>query len=136
MPFAVTIVDAGPWLAIDYSGVVAGDELVASRAEAAALNEAGVVKDFILDFTDVSEFVLSTESVDQIHAVDRTRSGLLLSGRCAIVVARELIEIGATFLAVVSPLDLDYRTFSDRSSAEAWLRGDLATPPPPLPRRR
>lgn len=136
MPYTITIDEANLWLAIDFTGVVEGDQLVASRVEAAASNADAAMKDFILDFTDVTEFVLSTESVDGIHAVDRTRSEVLPSGRCAIVVSRELVEIGATFLAAVSPLNLDYRTFSDRAHAEAWLRGDLSDVPPTLPRRR
>lgn len=136
MPYAITIDETGRWLAIDFTGVVEGDQLVASRVAAATLNATAAVKDFILDFSSVTEFVLSTESVAGIHAVDRTRSEVLPSGRCAIVVSRELVEIGATFLAAVSPLNLDYRTFSDRTRAEAWLRGDLSNLPPTLPRRR
>ena len=100
------------------------------------MNAEAAVKDFILDFSRVTEFVLSSESVDEIHAVDRARSQAIPSGRCAIVAARELIEIGTAFLAAVSPLNLDFRTFSNRARAEAWLRGDLSDLPPSMPRRR
>jgi hypothetical protein len=74
--------------------------------------------------------------VGEIHAIDRERQEKLPAGRCALVAARELVEIGATFMAAVSPLPLDYRTFNTRPRAEAWLRGELAEPPPSLPRRR
>lgn len=136
MPYTVSLDEPNLWLVIDYAGVVEGEQLVASRAEAATLNTDAAVRDFILDFTDVTEFILSTESVEGIHTIDRERRQVLPSGRCALVVPRELIEIGASFLAAVSPLNLDYRTFPSRARAEAWLRGDLTGVPPPLPRRR
>jgi hypothetical protein len=136
MPYTVTLDESGPWLVIDYAGVVEGSQLVASRVEAATLNADAAVRDFILDFTEVTEFVLSTVSVEEIHAVDRERKEKLPAGRCALVAPRELVEIGATFLAAVSPLKLDFRAFGSRARAEAWLRGTLAEPPPPLPRRR
>ena len=136
MSYSVTIDEAGPWLVVEYANVVSGDDLVEARTEAAALNGDAGISDFILDFTDVTEFVLSAESVEAIHAIDHERNKRLSSGRCALVVPREIVEIGATFLAAVSPLDLDYRSFSVRSAAEAWLRGDLPVPPPKLPRRR
>lgn len=136
MPFTASMDTAGPWLVFEFSGVVDGPQLIASRAQAAALNADVAVSDFLLDFSAVTEFVLSTESVEGIHAIDRERRDVLHSGRCAMVAPRDLVEIGATFLAAVSPLDLDYRTFSERTHAEAWLRGDHAGAPPPLPRRR
>jgi hypothetical protein len=136
MSYTVAIDETGPWLVIEYANVTTGDELVAARAEAASLNADAGVSDFILDFTDVTEFILSSESVDALHAIDRERSRVLSAGRCALVVPREIIEIGATFLAAVSPLNLDYRSFATRSAAEHWLRGELPTPPPTLPRRR
>lgn len=135
MPYSVSIHEPGSWLVIEYAGVITGTELVSARAEAASLNAETTVRDFIIDFTEVSEFVLSSEAVEEIRVIDSQRSETLLSGRCAIVVLRDIIEIGATFLAAVSPLNLDYRSFSTRSEAEAWLRGELATPPPTLPRR-
>lgn len=135
MSYSIAIEGTGPWLVIEYAGVVTGTELVSSRAEAAALNAEASVSDFVLDFTEVSEFVLSSEAVEEIRVIDAQRRETLPSGRCAIVVLRDVIEIGATFLAAVSPLKLDYRSFSTRSAAEAWLRGDLVAPPPSLPRR-
>jgi len=136
MSHSVSIDESGPWLVIAYDGIITGNELVAARSEAASLNAENRMSDFIIDFTEVSEFVLSSESVEEIRRIDQQRSKSLPSGRCALVVDhREVIEIGATFLAVVSPLHLDYRTFSNRTDAEAWLRGELSTPPPTLPRR-
>lgn len=136
MSYSVTIDEAGPWLVIEYANAITGDDLVAARREAASLNADIRLSDFILDFTDVTEFVLFPETVDALHAIDRERSELLSNGRCALVVPREVVEIGATFLAAVSPLELDYRSFAMRSAAENWLRGELPTPPPTLPRRR
>lgn len=136
MSFSVSIDDAGPWLVLEFAGVVDGAQLIASRSKAAARNADAAMRDFLLDFTEVTEFVLSTDSVEEIHAIDRERRAVLSSGRCAMVAPRDLVEIGATFLAAVSPLDLDYRTFSERARAEAWLRGDLEGAPPPLPRRK
>jgi hypothetical protein len=136
MPFTASMDTSGPWLLLEFSGVVDGPQLIASRAQAAALNADVAVRDFLLDFSAVTEFVLSHESVEEIHAIDRERRNVLQSGRCAMVAPRDLVEIGASFLAAVSPLDLDYRTFFGRSNAEAWLRGDHEGAPPPLPRRR
>lgn len=136
MSYSVAFDETGPWLVIEYADAIAGDELVAARAEAASLNADAEMSDFILDFTNVTAFVLSSESVDALHAIDRERSKILPPGRCALVVPRDIIEIGTTFLAAVSPLKLDYRSFFDRSKAEAWLRGTLPAPPPKLPRRR
>jgi hypothetical protein len=135
MSFSVAIDGSGPWLVIEYAGVITGTELVSARSEAASMNADSSLSDFIIDFTEVSEFVLSSEAVEDIHSIDLQRSQTIASGRCALVVMREIIEIGATFLAAVSPLKLDYRTFSSRSEAESWLRGTLSAPPPPLPRR-
>lgn len=136
MPYAIFIDPTDPWLVIEYSGIIEGGQLVASRAEAATLNAEATVRDFILDFTDVTEFVLSAESVNEIHVIDRERRAMVSRGRCALVAPRDLVEIGTTFLAAVSPLNLDYRTFANRERAEAWLRGDVSGVPPSLPRRR
>lgn len=136
MPYSVYPDEAGPWLVIDYEGAVDNDELVASRAEAAERNAAGRFRDFILDFSDVTEFVLEEEGAQRIVEIDEARAGLLAGGRCAIVARREAVEIGARYLSAVSRLDLDFRAFRRRADAEAWLRGELAEPPPPLPRSR
>lgn len=136
MSFTILIEHSGPWLVINFRGVVSGRELVAGRAEAAATNVDATVTDFIIDFSEVSEFVLSPEYVKSIHEIDRQRSSSLVAGRCALIAPRDVIEIGATFLAAVSPLNLDFRAFLERAQAEAWLRGELPTPPPPLLRRR
>lgn len=136
MPYTVYIDESGPWLAIDYVQAVGSDALVAARKEAAALNAEGRIRNFILDFTEVTEFVLSPDAVDRIRDVDRARSEVLPAGRCALVTPRELVEIGTTFLAAVSVLNLDYRTFQSRAQAEAWLRDALPNAPPTLPRKR
>lgn len=136
MSYSVSIDVTGPWLVTEYANVITGDDLIAARKETAALNADARVSDFILDFTGVTEFILSSEAVDALHAIDRERNKVLSGGRCALVAPREIVEIGATFLAAVSPLELDYRSFATRSAAENWLRGELPTPPPTLPRRR
>jgi hypothetical protein len=136
MSYSITIEPAGPWLVITFAGGVPGRELVTARAEAASINIDANVTDFLIDFTEVSEFVLAPESVESIHEIDRHRSASLKAGRCAFVAPRDIVEIGATFLAAVSPIRLDYRTFPSRAQAEAWLRGELPTPPPPLHKRR
>ncbi len=136
MPFTICVDDAGPWLSINFSHVVDGRDLITSREVAARSNDAGYIRDFILDFSDVSAFVLSPDAVERIMHVDKARSSALPSGRCAIVAHRDLIEIGTTYLAVVSHLDLDFRTFKSRQQAEAWLRGELSGAPPTLPRRK
>lgn len=136
MPFTIYIEEFAGWLAIEYARVVDGSDLVASREQAAVLNADGHIRDFVLDFTAVSEFVLAPDAVERIKRVDEARAATLAGGRCAIVAPRELVEIGTTYLAVVSALPLDYRTFADRERAEAWLRGDLPGVPPALPRKR
>ena len=136
MPYSVNIEDSGPWLVIDFEGVVSDEELVASRAEAARLNADLRVSDFILDFTDVTSLVLGEGGAEQIAEIDQARTSVLRGGRCAIVAQREPVELGAGYLGAVSRLDLDFRAFRHRADAEAWLRGELDDPPPPLPRSR
>ena len=136
MAYSVYIDASGPWLVIEYAGPVGDKMLVTSRAEAAALNASGRIRDFILDFTDVTELVLDAESVQRIGEIDRAQTDVVPSGRCAIVAQRDTVELGTSYLGAVSPLALDFRAFRERSTAEAWLRGDLPNPPPPLPRTR
>lgn len=136
MSYSVSVDQTGPWLVIDYEGEVDEDALVAARTEAVSLNEQGEIRDFILDFGGVTAFVLGPESARRISEIDRSRAEVVTNGRCAIVADRETVEIGTSFLGSVSPLGLDFRTFRRRTDAEAWLRGELADPPPPLPRRR
>jgi hypothetical protein len=136
MPFSIHVDESASWLAINYSRVVDGRDLVASREQAAEANEEGHIRDFILDFTAVSEFVLAPDAVEHIMRVDKARAATLSAGRCAIVAPRDLVEIGTTYLAAVSALPLDFRTFGNRQRAEAWLRGDLPGVPPTLPRRK
>ena len=136
MPHTVHIDASGPWLVIDYEGSIDEEALVAARAEAASLNGEGQVRDFILDVTGVTQLILAPEGVERIAEIDRAQSRVLLEGRCALVAQRENVELGTTFLGSVSPLGLDFRAFRNRSNAEAWLRGDLSDPPPPLPRSR
>ena len=136
MAYSVYIDEAGPWLVTDFEGTVSEEELVASRAEAAAVNADGRIRDFLLDFTDVNAFVLSPEGVERIVAIDRDRAAVVTGGRCAIVSQREPVEIGTSYLGAVSGLDLDFRPFRRRPDAEAWLRGELDDPPPSLPRSR
>ena len=136
MPYAVYIDDTGPWLVIEYEGAVDDEALVAARAEAARLNADGRLGDFLLDFSDVSSLVLGEEGVNRIAEIDEARSGALRGGRCAIVAQREPVELGTGYLGAMSRLELDFRSFRRRADAEAWLRGDLGEPPPPLPRTR
>ena len=134
MSHTVYIDSSGPWLVIEYEGAVDQERLVASRAEAASLNAEGRVSDFILDFSAVTVFVLVPEGVERIAEIDKARASVLKEGRCAIVTQRETVELGTSLLGAVSVLNLDFRAFQKRSEAEAWLRGELANPPPPLPR--
>jgi hypothetical protein len=136
MPFSIYVDESTNWLVVDFARVVNGKDLVASREQAAALNEDGHIRDFILDFAAVSEFVLAADAVEHIMRVDKARAAKLPAGRCAIVAPRDLVEIGTTYLAAISALPLDFRTFDNRQRAEAWLRGDLPGVPPTLPRRR
>lgn len=136
MSYAVYINEAGPWLVIEYSGLVSEEALVAARTEAAALNAEGQVRSFILDFSKASGLVLASEGVRRIAEIDRKRAENLPHGRCAIVSTRETVELGTSYLGAVSPLDLDFRSFRSRAEAEAWLRDELDDPPPPLPRSR
>lgn len=135
MSYTVYLAPAGRWLAIDFEGVVHDADLVAARTEAARVNPEGHVRDFILDFSRVRELVLQGQTVDDLGALDRSRAAVLPEGRCALVARREVVVIAAKYLAMVSPLELDYRLFQERADAEAWLRGE-AEPPPPLPRAR
>ena len=136
MPYAVYIDDTGPWLVIEFAGAVDDEVLVEARAAAARLNAEAAVLDFLLDFSEATSFVLAREGVERIAEIDRARAGVVTEGRCALVAQRETAEIGTGYLGAVSPLDLDFRSFKRRSDAEAWLRGGLADPPPPLPRTR
>ena len=131
MPYRAYIAPEGPWLALDFEGAVRDEGLVAARHEAAKLNAEGRLRDFILDFGDVDEFVLENRTVERFREVDCVRAPVLLEGRCAIVARREVVEIAAKYLAMVSQLDLDFRVFRERAAAEAWLRGE-GEPPPPL----
>jgi hypothetical protein len=136
MPYSVALAPEDAWLVLTLSGKVGQADLVAARREAAALNESGAIRDFVLDFSEVSEFVLDAQAVEQIGQIDRARAEALPTGRGALVAHRELVRLGMTLLAAVSPLNLDYRLFADRAPAEAWLRGELNDPPPPLPKRK
>lgn len=135
MPYTAYIDEAGPWLVIEFAGPVDDEVLVEARAAAARLNAEAGVLDFLLDFSEVTSFVLAGEGVERIAEIDRARAGIVTEGRCALVVQRETAEIGTGYLGAVSYLDLDFRRFRQRSDAEAWLGGGLADPPP-LPRTR
>lgn len=136
MAHAIYIDASGSWLVIEYAGSIGEKALIAARVEAAALNASGRIRDFILDFTDATELVLDAESVQRIREIDRVQANVVPNGRCAIVAQRDTVELGTSYLGAVSPLALDFRAFRERSAAEAWLRGELPNPPPPLPRIR
>ena len=130
MSYTLYVDEAGPWLAIDYRGMVESDELIASRAAAAEANPDGRLKDFILDFSVVTELVLDPDVMDRVRAIDRERSAVVPAGRCALVSHREVVQLATGFLGAVSILELDYRHFATRADAEIWLRGEQSGPPP------
>ena len=136
MPHIVYIDESGPWLVIEYRGSIDEDALVAARAEAAVVNAQGEFRDFILDFSETTELILDPAVAERIAEIDRAQVSVLPTGRCALVAKRENVELGTSYLGAVSPLALDFRAFRERSDAEAWLRGELENPPPPLPRVR
>lgn len=136
MPHVVYIDESGPWLVVEYSGSIDEDALVAARADAASFNAQGAIRAFILDFTEATELILAPAGAERIAEIDRSQMSVLPDGRCALVVQRENVELGTSFLGSVSPLALDFRVFRERTHAEAWLRDELDDPPSPLPRVR
>lgn len=130
MPYTLYVDEAGPWLAIDYRGVVESEELIASRTAAAELNPDGRLQDFILDFSAVTELVLEPDVMARVRTIDRERSTVVPTGRCALVAHRDVVQLATKFLGAVSVLDLDYRHFATRADAETWLRGERSGPPP------
>ena len=136
MPYHVYIPDGAPWIVAELWGFTDSADVVGSRQSMATANVDNAYRLFIYDFSAVDELDLTLEARDGVVSIDQERTLFIPDGKCAFVVPRESVLMGLEMLARSSRMSVEFRSFSTRSGAEAWFRGDAPDSGIRAPRRR
>ena len=124
MPYLVHPPTDCPWLVAELWGRVDSADIVGSRRGMADANVENRYRQFLFDFTAVEVMDMTLDARDGVVEVDHERTLFIPDGQCAFVAPREEVLIGLELLAGASKMAVEFRSFSTRTEAEAWLRGD------------
>ena len=125
MPIKLRNLDSGLGVVFIGEGIVTGQEIIRANKNLLSFKEnIKISKYCIIDYSETSEYNVSTSEIQIIAAQDKEISKYLPDYIVAIVAKRDL-EFGVSrmwqTIAQINDLKWDTKVFKDRNNAEKWI---------------